>query len=61
MKNKAEAAEFEEKYLGMEYFDVKSQHCLMPLMEVTNSYNRNFVLSFGHGGVRAIIERVGER
>ena len=45
----------------MEYFDVKSQHCLMPLMEVTNSYNRNFVLSFGHGGVRAIIERVGER
>ena len=44
--------------LGDQYFEVKSEHCLMPLLPQVNSYNRNMVLSMGHSGVKHIIEKV---
>ena len=44
--------------LGDSYFDVKSDHCLQPLMPQQNSYNRNMVLTMGHSGVKFIIEKV---
>ena len=53
-----EKAEF-EKSLGDEYYDFKSEHCLMPLIPSSNSYNRNFVLSMGHTGVKFIIDTIG--
>ena len=44
--------------LGESYFDVKSDHCLMPLLPQQNAYNRNMVLSMGHSGVKFIIEKI---
>ena len=44
--------------LGDTYFDVKSDHCLMPLLPQQNAYNRNMVLSMGHSGVKFIIEKI---
>jgi hypothetical protein len=44
--------------LGDHYFEVRSEHCLMPLLPQVNSYNRNMVLSMGHSGVKFIIEKV---
>ena len=44
--------------LGDTYFDVKSDHCLQPLLPQQNSYNRNMVLTMGHSGVKFIIEKV---
>lgn len=44
--------------LGDAYFDVKSDHCLMPLLPQHNAYNRNMVLSMGHSGVKFIIEKI---
>ena len=44
--------------LGDNYFDVKSDHCLMPLLPQHNAYNRNMVLSMGHSGVKFIIEKI---
>lgn len=52
-----EQAEF-EKDLGEDYFDFKSEHCLMPLIPSSNSYNRNFVLTMGHSGVKFIIDAI---
>lgn len=46
--------------LGDTYFDVKSDHCLMPLLPQQNSYNRNMVLSMGHSGVKFIIEKISQ-
>lgn len=47
-----------EKNLSNEYYDFKSDHCLMPLLPSSNSYNRNFVLTMGHSGVKFIIEKL---
>lgn len=44
--------------LGDMHFDVKSDHCLQPLLPQQNSYNRNMVLTMGHSGVKYIIEKV---
>jgi hypothetical protein len=44
--------------LGDEYYDFKSEHCLMPLIPSSNSYNRNFVLSIGHSGVKYIFDTI---
>ena len=46
--------------LGDTYFDVKSDHCLMPLLPQQNAYNRNMVLSMGHSGVKFIIEKISK-
>jgi hypothetical protein len=43
-----------------EYYDFKSEHCLMPLIPASNSYNRNFVLTMQHSGVKAIIDSIGK-
>ena len=32
----------------------------MPLLPSSNSYNRNFVLSMGHSGVKFIIDTIGK-
>ena len=48
-----------EKGLSDEYYDFKSEHCLMPLIPAANSYNRNFVLTMGHTGVKFIIDAIG--
>ncbi|CDW89156.1 UNKNOWN [Stylonychia lemnae] len=42
----------------VEYFDVKSNHCLIPLIPSNNSHNRNMVLTFSHSGVRYIIDKI---
>ena len=42
----------------IEYFDIKSEHCLIPLIPSNNSFNRNMVLTFGHSGVKFIIEKL---
>lgn len=47
--------------LGDQYFEVKSEHCLMPLLPQVNSYNRNMVLSMGHSGVKFIIEKISRK
>ena len=50
----------ENNCLGDEYFDVESEHCLMPLLPSVNSYNRNMVLSVGHSGVKYLLDRVAK-
>ena len=47
-----------EEGAGEEYFDIKSQHSLIPLLPYNNSYNRNMVLTFSHSGVRFIMDRI---
>ena len=44
--------------LPTEYFDFTSEHGLIPALPSNNSYNRNFVLSFGHSGVKFILARL---
>lgn len=44
--------------LGDHFFDVKSEHCLQPLLPQQNSYNRNMVLTMSHSGVKFIIEKI---
>ena len=48
----------DSSHLGDEYFDIQSEHCLMPLLPQANSYNRCIVLSIAHSGVKHIIDRV---
>ena len=43
-----------------EYFDIKSEHCLMPNIPSSNSFNRNLVLTFAHNGVKYIMDRVAK-
>jgi len=51
----------ENNLLGDHFFDVKSEHCLMPLLPQANSYNRNMVMSMGHSGVKFIIEKISQK
>jgi hypothetical protein len=44
--------------LPTEYYDFTSEHGLIPALPSNNSYNRNFVLSFGHSGVKFILARL---
>ena len=44
------------KYKGKHYYDIISDHSLKPLVQTSNSYNRNLVLTFGHSAVKYIID-----
>ena len=44
------------KYKGKQYYDIISDHSLKPLVQTSNSYNRNLVLTFGHSAVKYIID-----
>ena len=50
----------EEEYLNgkPEFYDIESEHCLIPLLPSNNSYNRNMVLAFNHSGVKFIFESI---
>ena len=49
---------FMDDKISDELFDIKSDHCLIPLIPTNNSFNRNMVLTFGHSGVKFIIEKI---